>query len=298
MPAPKKKASKSKSKAATPPRSKPVRTQAAESDRYSLYLASVQEPTFETEFFVKAYRRAFGKAAVPRILREDFCGTAAVCYQWASEKKDRLAIGVDLDPEPIEWGVLNLAVNHDVSVRERVILVEGDARDAHPTKADIVAAQNFSFWFFKTREELVRYFKAAKRNLKAEGIFVLDMMGGPESMTEDQYDRRWINGPNGRFRYVWEQERLNPIDHHCRYHISFEFKDGSVMRRAFTYEWRFWMIPEVRELLTEAGFDEVLVFWEDTGSDGEGNGRYRVRDSVPNDPSWVAYIVAVKGKAK
>ncbi|MCC5829568.1 MAG: class I SAM-dependent methyltransferase [Phycisphaeraceae bacterium] len=271
-----------------------ARRQASRADPLALYLASVQEPSFETAFFLKAYRRALGRELVPTVLREDFCGTAAVCYQWSAEKKDRLAIGVDLDPKPIEWGVRNLAVKHDESVRERVILVEGDARDPHPKKADILAAQNFSFWTFKTRPELLAYLKAAHRNIRKQGIMILDMMGGPESMTENHEDHRWMKGPDGRFCYIWEQERINPVDHTCRYHISFKFKDGSQIRRAFTYEWRFWTMPEVRELALEAGFDEVLVFWEDTGKDGDGTGTYRVRENVPNDPSWVAYIVAVK----
>ena len=32
-----------------------------------------------------------------------------------------------------------------------------------------------------------------------------------------------------------------------------------VLRRAFRYHWRLWTLPEVREMLTAAGFDDVRL---------------------------------------
>ena len=49
-------------------------------DRYALYLDSVQEPSHEVSFFKRAFKKEFGRE--PVVLREDFCGTAAVCYEW------------------------------------------------------------------------------------------------------------------------------------------------------------------------------------------------------------------------
>src|SRR5690606_33076657 len=84
--------------------------------------------------------------------------------------------------------------------------------------------------------------------------------GGQEAidvMTED----REVDDED--FTYVWEQEKFNPISHDTVCHIHFEFPDGSRLERAFSYEWRLWTLPELRELLAEAGFSAVHVFWEE-----------------------------------
>ena len=264
-------------------------TQAQQADKYELYLASVQEPSAEVAFFNRVFRKEFGRP--PVWLREDFAGTAAVCYEWVKSRRDRRAIAVDLDPEPLEWGRENLAPKLKPEQRERVQLLQQDVREVSRQKVDVLAAQNFSFYIFQTRRELVEYFQAARKNLRDDGIFVLDMVGGPEAMEGESEEEQKKNG----FTYVWEQTQFNPIDHTARFFISFRFRDGSELRRAFDYDWRLWMMPEVREALLEAGFSRADVYWEGTDREtGEGNGVYTRRERADSDPSWVAYVVAVK----
>jgi len=51
----------------------------------------------------------------------------------------------------------------------------------------------------------------------------------------------------------------------------------------------------VRELLAEAGFRRTDVYWEcKNRRTGRGNDVYRKRKHAESDPSWVAYVVAVK----
>ncbi len=262
---------------------------ARKADKYELYLASVQAPDVDVEFFERVYKKEYKRA--PDLLREDFCGTAAVCYEWVKGPRGRHAIGVDFDPEPLAWGVKHLRPKIKESEAARVRLVQNDVRVVKGPKADIVAAQNFSYMTFETRDGLRKYFKAARANLKGKGLLILDAMGGPEVIEEEREETSKFKG----FTYVWEQARFDPITHHCRFHIHFEFKDGSEMKRAFTYEWRLWTLPEIQELLLEAGFRRADVYWEDTDSDsGEGNGTYRRRKSAESDDAWVAYIVGVK----
>ena len=86
---------------------------------------------------------------------------------------------------------------------------------------------------------------------------------------------------------------FNPIDSSMNCHIHFAFPDGSRMERAFSYAWRLWTLPEIRELLLEAGFREVTVYWEGTDeASGEGNGVYEPAVVGDADPGWVCYIVA------
>ena len=120
-------------------------TLAQQADRYDLYQRSVQEAEVEGEFFDRVYRSLNDRA--PEILREDFCGTFAVCCEWV-KVEGRTALGVDLDPEPLAWGREHNLSKLEPAAQKRVTLVEGDVRTVRDPKADVLAAQNFSYWFF------------------------------------------------------------------------------------------------------------------------------------------------------
>ncbi|MEZ6192400.1 MAG: hypothetical protein R3C45_14085 [Phycisphaerales bacterium] len=269
------------------PKGKKKPTLADKADKYKLYQKSVQEPGHEVEFFDQAYEEEFGKK--PVVLREDFCGTFAVCCEWA-KLAGRTAYGVDLDPEPLTWGREHNLSKLKPSQQERVTLVQDDVRSNGTPKAHVLAAQNFSFWYFKTREELLNYFKFAHQNLADEGMMIMDMMGGGDCITDDQSDVRKV----GSFKYIWEQHSYDPITHDASFYIHFKFKDGSKLKRAFEYHWRFWTIPEVRELLQEAGFSASHVYWEGVDKDGEGDDDWKRTKHASSDPCWLAYIVALK----
>ena len=268
------------------------KSSAAKADRYDLYLLSVQAPEHEVEFFERVYTQRFDKA--PKVLREDFCGTFAVCCEWVKGDDKRTAVGVDLDEEPLAWGRKHHLAELKQNQQDRIALLKEDVRQTAGPKADIVAGQNFSFYCFTTRADLLKYFKAARSNLKSEGMFLLDMMGGSDCLKDDEIENREVND----FTYVWEQRFFNPITHATQYHIHFKFPDGSRINEAFTYDWRQWMIPEVTELLWEAGFDDVTVYWEGVDDKGEGNDEYEPAESGAADPAWIAYIVGWKQKAK
>ena len=77
-------------------------TMADRADKFKLYEQSVQTPDHEVDFFIQAYREAYRRK--PLTLREDFCGTFAVCCEWVKTDKRRKALGVDLCPETLQWG--------------------------------------------------------------------------------------------------------------------------------------------------------------------------------------------------
>lgn len=267
-------------------------TLAEQADKYTCYQQSVQSPEHEVEFFEQVFQEEYDRK--PLTLREDFCGTFAVCCEWAKSDKRRSAIGVDLDPEPINWGMANNLASLKPRQRKRVTILQQDVRKNDGTSADILAAQNFSFWLFKTRPELLEYFKCARANLADQGIMVMDMMGGGQCYEEGHVDVKKIKKGKRGYRYLWEQARYNPITHDASFYISFLFKDGSRLKRAFEYHWRFWTIPEVRELLDEAGFSSSHVYWEETDEDGEDTDVWSRHTRADSQPSWLAYIVAIK----
>lgn len=272
--------------------SKKGKTQAQVADKFDCYQKSVQAPDHEVEFFEQAFREAYGKK--PYTLREDFCGTFSVCCEWVKSSPRRTALGVDLCDETLAWGRDHNLAQLKPAQQKRVRLIEQDVRKRNRPSVDVLAAQNFSFWIFKTRAEVIEYFKIARANLKAQGIMVMDMMGGGECYEEDLVDKRTIvKGKNG-FQYHWKQESFNPVTADANFSISFKFKDGSKLKRAFEYNWRFWTIPEVREMLSEAGFAESHVYWETEDEDGEDTGEWERGENAPSNPSWISYIVAVK----
>jgi SAM-dependent methyltransferase len=210
------------------------------------------------------------------------------------------AWGVDLDRKTLDWGA-----RHRVALlgedAGRVTLVEGDVRTVRVEPVDVAAAFNFSYWIFRDRAGLGRYLRHVYSGLADGGVLVLDAFGGTESMCEAEERTRIpaSRDPAGwkipSFTYVWDQHRFNPIDHALQCFIHFELKDGTQIRRAFRYDWRFWTLPELQELLLEVGFAEVKVYVEgwDEESD-EPDGIFRHRRYFENDGGWLAYLAAFK----
>lgn len=275
-----------KTKAKKPIRKPARRLGAHDADKHDLYQRSVQAPEYEIRFLNKAFKAHTGRK--PLHLREDFCGTALLCSKWVKSDPERTALGLDIDRPTLAWGVEhNLSKIGDAATR--VTLLEQDVTVPTRRKVEVIGAYNYSYQVFHTRELLARYFRAAYRSLTDDGLFVLDAIGGWESQ-QVLTERRLCDG----FTYVWEQAEYDPISSHFVCHISYEFKDGSKLERAFTYDWRLWQLAELRELLLEVGFVEVDAYWEGEDEKGEGTGNFHRVVSTTNDPGWNAYLVAKK----
>ena len=227
-------------------------------------------------------------------LREDFCGTAASACEWVKRRESNRAIGIDLDGPTLDWGREQNIQPLDPKAQQRVTLLQKDVRKPGPkgSGVDVVLAMNFSYWIFQTRQGLRDYFKSVLDSLDNDGIFICDFYGGSDTMLEQEEVRKI----NKHFTYVWDQHRFNPItgDMECRIH--FKFPDGTEMRDAFIYEWRLWTLPEIRELLSEAGFEDVTVYWEGTDPDDEeeGNGEFTPTMLGEADPAFICYVVSQK----
>jgi hypothetical protein len=261
---------------------------ALKADKYECYQKAVQSPEPDIDFAIRVFNKRYQRP--PRLLREDFCGTAALSCEFVSRHEENKAWGVDLDPEPLAWGAINTVGKLDSNRASRLELIEGNVLEPRTKRVDLTLAFNFSYCIFRSRTILLDYFRVAYEGLRRDGLFMLDLYGGPgaqQTMKETQ--------EKDGFDYIWEQARFDPIQHGVVNHIHFEFEDGSRKNKAFTYEWRLWTIPEIRDLLLEAGFSDVEVYWEGTDKEtGEGNGIYHKREHAIDDPAWVVYIVGVK----
>jgi SAM-dependent methyltransferase len=254
---------------------------------HELYEEAVQDVEMEVEFLQQTFRTLRGRTAYQ--FREDFCGTASASCQWVRQGREYSAIGVDIDPAVLEWGRSNRVGRLPVEDQPRVQLLESDVMKAVTPPVDVIAALNFSYFIFKARDQLRSYFSRCREALKDDGVLFLDMYGGPEAQEETKEKTKHKN-----FTYIWHQAKFHPVTHFVRCHIHFKFPDGSRIKKAFTYEWRLWTAPELRELLLEAGFTRATVYWEGEDEDGEGNGEFTPDDKGVADLAWIAYVVAEK----
>lgn len=258
---------------------------AATADKHTLYQLSVQDVTTEESFLSRNFKKLRKRDALD--LREDFCGTALMCGEWVKHHPKRRSTGVDIDAKVLKWGEEhNIAPLGDDA--RRVTLLRQDVRAPTRGRHDIVLAFNFSYWIFRTRDEMRDYFERVRASLKKDGVFFLDAYGGWEAI-EPMVEARPIRGG---FTYEWDQDKFDPITHAVENHIHFEFKDGTRLDKAFSYYWRFWTLPELQELLREAGFRDVVVYWDT--SDDEETDDFRPRRRAENQPGWLAYLAALR----
>ncbi len=260
---------------------------AATSDIHELYELSVQEPDAEVDLVDQVWEELRDRKASS--IREDFCGTAVASMAWVKRRPDNTAIAVDIDETVLDWGRRRVPERLNPTQTERLTLVCDDVLKVQTERVDSVCAMNFSYYLFRTRKDLGEYFTCVHRALKDDGLFLLDAYGGSESFEEMEEDRD-VDG----FTYIWDQAFYNPITGDATNHIHFKFPDGTKIKKAFTYNWRLWTLPELQEVLLEAGFRKVHVYWEGSDEDGEGDGNWSISTRGEACAGWIAYLVAEK----
>jgi len=270
-----------------PPRKRSLTARTA--DKYVLYQEAVQGPEVDARFLSRHYQRTIGRP--PRILREDFCGTAILACWFVHLHRENHAFGVDLHGPTLAWGRKHTVPRLPEAEQSRVKLVKANVMDVSRPRADIIAALNFSYGIFKTRATLGAYVRNCRRSLRQDGLLFLDAWGGSDTQRE-RPDRIKNRG----FVYVWDQVRFDPVNYHTLCRIHFEFPDGTRIRNAFDYDWRLWTLPELQELMAEAGFRDIHVLWEGTHrKTGKGNGVFHRVTKGHADRAWIAYVVGRAG---
>ena len=220
-------------------------------DRHELYELCVQSPPE----LVRQLTVIHG--GTPRVLGEDFCGTAAVSVEWTRQVDGGRAIAVDHDD-----ATLARNPRHDA-----IEVVSGDVvRDTDATRhaADVIWAGNFSIGELHTRQDLLAYLGHARSRLKPGGLFACDLYGGESAYASGSFDVEHAL-PDGRVVvYTWEQRSADPLTGRVRNAMHFEVRRAGAieqtLRDAFTYDWRLWGVPELRDALAEAGFTAVAVY--------------------------------------
>lgn len=268
-----------------------------------LYEAAVQNVDTDLDFATRVFTRHFQHK--PQTVREDFCGTAKLACRWVERNPKHQAWGIDFHQPTLEWGITYHVASLEKNQQERLCLLCNDVLTAQTPSVDMAFALNFSFCVFKQRKTLLHYFTRVCEALNPGGIFVTDIYGGTESITVKADDTRLIAGPTTSegitipdFEYIWDQAAYNPITHETRCHIHFDVPGFGKIKNAFTYDWRLWTLPELQEILKEAGFSKAEVYLHDFNDKGESDETFRLRKNYENCEGWIAYVVGIKQPLK
>ena len=255
-------------------------------DKYICYEESVQCVESEIDFVDTTFLKLRKRLA--KTLREDFCGTMNTSCEWVNRRKTNTAICVDLDEAVLQWGKDNKITKLSDEQKKRIVIFNDNVIKIATEPVDIVLAMTFSYWLLKERKLTIDYFKRVYKALTDDGSFFLDAYGGYEAFQELKEKTK-----NSHCTYIWDQHKYSPVTGIAKNYIHFKFKDGSRMMKAFTYEWRVWTLPELTDMLSEAGF-RATVYWEQADEEGEGNGVFIPDAEGEADAGWIAYLVGEK----
>lgn len=248
-------------------------------NKYELYTRALQDPKLEAEFLSSLKPRA-------RILREDFCGTAEISFEWVANDQEKSALVVDIDPDPIKE-IRNRA-NRTDSIEERIKFREADATQIRAPDVDIVTIPNSSVFLVKERDKLKQYFENIRSDLVPGGILVIDFFGGGFAQGNGKERLEFSD-----FSCIWEQDSFNYRNQEFKSSISFELDDGQVISNAFTYNMRLWSPRELGDVIADSGFSsyEVRI----------GKNRFEIASGnliempeLGDTESWEAYIIAYR----
>lgn len=283
-----------------------MRLPPALNDRHALYERCVQNPAVVVRLLRAIHG---GSERGPRVLREDFSARARVSRAWCEAIPGGRAVAVDLDA-----GLLR-------QPGRGVRAVVGDVLRQPVTgpRADVIFVGNFSIGEIHTRAALVRYLRRSRARLSPGGVFVCDTYGGASAFrlgavqrthpwtqpSAAEAGRRRGAGDDLRIRYTWEQREADPLTGMVTNAIHFRVLRGTEVvgeiTDAFVYRWRLWSVPELREAMTEAGFDRAEVY-ADVAEAVDETGRPYVRALTEsgdlNDGAGPGegYIVCVAGR--
>jgi cyclopropane fatty-acyl-phospholipid synthase-like methyltransferase len=240
----------------------------------------VQTPEVEIALFERIFRQRFRRE--PQSLREDFCGTALLCRHWVESDPDRIACGVDADPEVLRAAEAMNVRPLDEDEAERIVLIRADARTLSERTYDAITAGNYS-WALFDDDALASYLAAVHACLEDEGLVALEIFGGADLRRPLLHQHR-----EPGFTYLWEQKRYDPDARTLDAAIHFRLDDGRELREAFGYRFQVRDYEETAAALRAAGFADASLYVEE-----DGGGFVRSRRE-PERAIWSGYVIGCR----
>lgn len=281
-------------------------------DALELYRWAVQDPETHAALLdvIHARMSRTGVAPpAPRVLREDFAGTAAESVAWLARAAGRRAYAIDLDAPTLAWAEARAGRMLGRSA-EHLTCVQADVLRLPPGRvppADIIAALNFSIMYLAQRQSLLQYLEGVRVGLVSGGVLVCNLFGGranerPGVTTHAVKPTARSSGerPIGPFEYLWEIRAVDAGTRvaDCRIHFRLPGpggRAGRFMPDAFRYAFKLWDPDEVTAACLQAGFARAEV-WRHTYDPAKGAAGVFLGPTDPagfaDTESWTAYIVA------
>lgn len=274
--------------------------------RHDLYEACVQN----TAVLVPLLQAIHGGR--PRVLAEDFGGTAAASRAWVRLVPGARAVVCDHDGEVLAEARRRARRE---GVARRVTLVQADLiRRVLPARvrsarADVLFVGNFSIGEIHARRDLVRYFARSRARLRRAGVLVCDTYGGETAYSTGALERvhvastalesRATKARATTIRYTWQQREADPLTGMVENALHFRvLRAGEVVQEitdAFVYRWRLWSVPELREAMREAGFARTDVYGSIADA-VDGDGVPHVHPITIAEELGASYVVCVAGR--
>jgi hypothetical protein len=230
--------------------------------------------------------------ASPVTLAEDFAGTGALARAWVDLHGRHRAVACDRDARVTR----HIPGHARLRVATRDVLRE-------TSRCDVLAATNFAVGYWRTRKELLAYFRHARSRLQRGGLVFCDIYGGDGAMSVGVQRVRMRDQRGRIFWYEWEQHEADAATGIVTNFIHFELpagfeRSGSPRRRierAFGYVWRLWGVPELVEAMREAGFEKVEVY-DRTADALDEDGNVHVAPVAPGAGLEATYVVYIAGR--
>ena len=268
--------------------------------RLTLYEQAVQHPDAELALLLGMYAHHH-REETPTRFREDFAASAALAARFVAIDENHRALAVEIDPA-IAAFARDQAAQRYPERADDLHVVADDVVNVYRPRVDLTCSLNFSSFIYHSRAQLRGYFRSARRGLGRGGVLVVDLFGGPGAqrvMTQRRtFDATLASDGDGgqtagQVTYIWEQREFDAATGRIDCRISFALGDGRRLEDAFVYDWRLWSIPEMCEVLAEAGFRDVTV-WCDRfdPATGQSDGHYQPARHLPTREDWIAYISA------
>ena len=147
--------------------------------------------------------------------------------------------------------------------------------------------------------DIVITMDAQRHKIHDGGVFVCDTYGGETAYTIGRVVRDVPLRDGLLCKYQWEQRAADPLTGMVTDILHFRvFDDDEVIADfpdAYTYEWRLWSVPELRDAMAEAGFASSDVYAElPDAMDDQGNA---FAEPI-TDPDWIGdnFIVCVAAR--
>jgi len=229
--------------------------------KFDLYQISVQNVKIEVEFFRKCYRMLYNKVATK--FREDFCSTALLSCEWVKNNVMNTAVGLDIDPEALAWG-LEHNVNNLTSGSDRIRLLDHNVLTPYDQKEkfEIICSLNYSHFLLTKRRDLLTYFSNVYKSLDPKGIFILDFYGGSHIYEDHKYAKE-----KSQHFYQFSGKQMNILNNQSK--CSLNYKVNKKFIPHFSFDFRIYSIIEMREALEEAGFKKFKLHIKEINEDEE-----------------------------